>query len=139
MTPADADGSTAPDLAAEPSMIRSEEVLSVGTRTVVSGRVRMHKRVVTETVTQTVEIRREELVIEREPVETDARSESPATEAVFVDTDYEIVLHEERVVVTKQVVPIERVRLRTHVVTGQTEVSEDLQREQIELLEDPTR
>jgi stress response protein YsnF len=43
----------------------------------------------------------------------------------------EIVLHTERPVVTVEVVPTERVRLRTQVVEGQETVTEQVQREQI--------
>ena len=43
----------------------------------------------------------------------------------------EIILHTERPVVTVEVVPVERVRLRTEVVQGQETVTEQVQREQI--------
>jgi stress response protein YsnF len=43
----------------------------------------------------------------------------------------EIVLHAERPVVSVEVVPVERVRLRTEVVTGSEQVTERVEREQI--------
>ena len=43
----------------------------------------------------------------------------------------EIVLHTERPVVTVEVVPVERVRLRVDTVEGQETVSGQVQREQI--------
>jgi stress response protein YsnF len=43
----------------------------------------------------------------------------------------EIVLHTERPVVSVEVVPVERVRLRTETVEGQERVTERVQREQI--------
>jgi stress response protein YsnF len=43
----------------------------------------------------------------------------------------EIILHTERPVVTVEVVPTERVRLRTEVVQGQETITEQVQREQI--------
>ena len=43
----------------------------------------------------------------------------------------EIVLHAERPVVSVEVVPVERVRLRTEEVVGQEQISDRLQREQI--------
>ena len=43
----------------------------------------------------------------------------------------EIILHTERPVVSVEVVPVERVRLRTELVEGQESVTEQVQREQI--------
>ena len=64
------DAGTVDDL---PSVVRSEEELSVEKKLVPRERVRLVKRVVTETVTKTFEVRREELHIEREPLD-DVRS-----------------------------------------------------------------
>jgi hypothetical protein len=50
----------------------------------------------------------------------------------------EIILHTERPVVTVEVVPVERVRLRTEVVQGQETVSGQVQREQIVVDETPS-
>jgi stress response protein YsnF len=50
----------------------------------------------------------------------------------------EIILHTERPVVTVEVVPTERVRLRTEVVQGQETVSGQVQREQIVVDETPS-
>ena len=52
-------------------MTRSEEELTVGTRQREAGRARLRKYVVTEMVTKTVPVKREEVRIEREPI-TDA-------------------------------------------------------------------
>jgi stress response protein YsnF len=54
----------------------------------------------------------------------------PATEASGGLPD-EIVLHTERPVVSVEVVPVERVRLRTEMVQGSEQVTERVQREQI--------
>ena len=51
----------------------------------------------------------------------------------------EIILHTERPVVTVEVVPVERVRLRTETVTGQEQDSGQVQREQIVVDESPPR
>ena len=52
----------------------------------------------------------------------------------------EIVLHTERPVVSVEVVPTERVRLRTEVVQGQETVTRQVQREQIAVdQQGPTR
>jgi len=50
----------------------------------------------------------------------------------------EIVLHTERPVVTVEVVPVERVRLRTELVQGQETVTGQVQREQIVVDETPS-
>ena len=53
------------------AMTRSEEEVAVGTAQRESGRVRMRKYIVTDQVTQTVPVRREEVRVDREPI-TDA-------------------------------------------------------------------
>ena len=53
------------------AMTRSEERLNVGTRSEEVGRARLRKYVVTENVTETVPVSREEVRVEREPI-TDA-------------------------------------------------------------------
>jgi hypothetical protein len=65
------------------AMTRSEERLNVGTRTEETGRVRLRKYVVTENVTRTVPVRREEA------------------------EEHEVTLTEERPVVGKETVPVE--------------------------------
>ncbi|MDQ6731603.1 MAG: YsnF/AvaK domain-containing protein [Actinomycetota bacterium] len=49
-------------------MTRSEEELTVGTAQRESGRARLHRYVVTEMVTKTVPVQREEVRIERETI-----------------------------------------------------------------------
>jgi stress response protein YsnF len=58
------------------AMTRSEEEVSVGTAQRETGRVRMKKYIVSENVTQTVPVRREEVRVEREPI-TDANRMPP--------------------------------------------------------------
>src|SRR3954453_23041615 len=53
------------------AMTRSEERLNVGTESTEAGRARLRKFVVTENVTQSVPVSREEVRVEREPI-TDA-------------------------------------------------------------------
>src|SRR3954454_19905962 len=50
------------------AMTRSEERLQVGTQSREAGRARLRKYVVTENVTQTVPVSREEVRLEREPI-----------------------------------------------------------------------
>jgi Domain of unknown function (DUF2382) len=49
------------------------------------------------------------------------------------EEEHEVTLHQEEPVVSKRVVPKERVRLDTDVVTDQREVSEEVRKERIEL------
>jgi uncharacterized protein (TIGR02271 family) len=113
------------------AMTRSEEQLHVGTRSEEVGRARLRKFVVTENVTQTVPVTREEVRIEREPI-TDANIGNAYDGPAISEEEHEVTLHAERPVVEKEAVPVERVRLEKDVVTEQETVSADLQKEQIE-------
>ena len=114
------------------AMTRSEEELAVGTRSRESGRVRLRKYVVTENVTQTVPVQREEVRIEREPI-TDANAGDATDGPAISEEEHEVVLHEEEVVTEKRVVPKERVQLGKDTVVEDQQVSEDVRKEQIEL------
>jgi uncharacterized protein (TIGR02271 family) len=113
------------------AMTRSEEELRVGTTKREAGRARLVKHVVTEDVTQTVPVKREEVRVEREPI-TDANRADATTGGEITSEEHEVVLNEEEVVVDKQAVPKERVRMDKEVVTDEQQVSETLQKEQIE-------
>ena len=67
-----------------------------------------------------------------------AHSAPAGTQATDGGLPDEIVLHTERPVVTVEVVPRERVRLRTEVVQGQETVTGQVHREQIVVDETPT-
>jgi uncharacterized protein (TIGR02271 family) len=113
------------------AMTRSEEELRVGTRSVETGRVRLRKYVVTEMVTKTVPVQREEVRVEREPI-TDANRDAALDGPEISEEEHEVVLHADQPVVEKTVVPKERVRLDTETVSGEQEVSEEIRKEQIE-------
>ena len=112
-------------------MTRSEERLHVGTEKVETGRVRLRKYVVTENVQQTVPVSHEEVRVEREPV-TDAKRSDALVGDDLTSEEQEVTLHEERPVVDKETVPVERVRLETETVTDEEQVSEEVRKEQIE-------
>jgi uncharacterized protein (TIGR02271 family) len=114
------------------AMTRSEEHLRVGTQRVEAGRARLRKYVVTENVTQTVPVSREEVVLEREPI-TDANIGNALDGPAISEEEHEVVLHAERPVVAKEAVPVERVRLDTQAVTEQQTVTDTVRKEQIEL------
>ncbi len=113
------------------AMTRSEEELRVGTTKREAGRERLVKHVVTENVTQTVPVEREEVRIEREPI-TEANRDAATSGGEITEEEHEVTLHEEEVVVEKNVVPKERVRMDKDVTTEQREVDEEVRKEQIE-------
>ena len=113
------------------AMTRSEERLNVGTRSQEAGRARLRKYVVTENVTQTVPVSREEVRVEREPI-TDDNVGAARSGPEISEEEHEVILREERPVVEKEAVPVERVRLGTETVTDQETVSEQVRKEQID-------
>ncbi len=113
------------------AMTRSEEELNVGTRQREAGRARLRKYVVTEQVTKTVPVQREEVRIEREPI-TDANRGDAMAGGDLTEEEHEVTLHEDEVVVDKNVVPKERVRMGKETVGEEREVSEQVRKEQIE-------
>jgi len=113
------------------AMTRSEERLRVGTQQVEAGRARLRKHVVTENVTQTVPVSREEIRVEREPI-TDANVGAALDGPAISEEEHEVTLHAERPVVQKEAVPVERVRLDKQVVAEEQTVSDTVRKEQIE-------
>ena len=114
------------------AMTRSEEQVKVGTTSTETGRARLRKYVVTENVTQTVPVSREEVRLEREPITDSNRGEAYDGPAIS-EEEHEVTLHAEQPVVQKEAVPVERVRMDKETVTDQETVSEDVRKEQIEL------
>jgi len=125
-------GSDTTDRATDEAMTRSEEELRVGTEARERGRVRLRKYVTTEQEQVTVPVQREEVRVEREPV-TDANLDAATSGPAISEAEHEVVLHEERPVVDKEVVPRERVRLDTDTVTGEEQIGEEVRKEQIEV------
>jgi uncharacterized protein (TIGR02271 family) len=114
------------------AMTRSEERLKVGTRKEEAGRARLRKYVVTENVSQTVPVSREEVRVEREPI-TDKNVGAARSGPNISEEEHEVVLHEERPVVEKTTEPVERVRVGTETVTDEQTVTEEVRKEQIEV------
>ena len=114
------------------AMTRSEEQLHVGTERVATGRARLRKYVVTEQQTVNVPVSREEVRLEREPI-TEGNIDNALSGPAISEEEHEVILTEERPVVAKEAVPVERVRLDKDVVTDQRTVTEDVRKEEIEL------
>ncbi|MCU1571728.1 MAG: hypothetical protein JWR33_2469 [Naasia sp.] len=120
------------------AMTRSEERLHVGTEQVQTGRARLRKYVVTEQQTVSVPVSREEVRLEREPI-TDANVGDALSGPAISEEEHEVILTEERPVIAKETVPVERVRLDTQTVTENQTVTDDVRKEQIELEGDQGR
>jgi uncharacterized protein (TIGR02271 family) len=124
-----ADATTRTGGTTDDAMVRSEERLRAGTETVESGRVSLRKYVVTEEQQVTVPVSHEEVHVVREPVE----GGDPSGTASIGDEEREVVLHEERPVVGKETVAVERVGLETETVRGEEQVSETVRKERVEV------
>jgi uncharacterized protein (TIGR02271 family) len=134
----DAEGAVGRDVSGpttDDAMTRSEEELNVGTREREAGRVRLRKYVVTENVTQTVPVRREEVRVEREPI-TDANVDDAMSGPEISEEEHEVVLREEEPVVEKRTVPKERVRMDTDTSTEEREISDEVRKERVEVDDD---
>ena len=114
------------------AMTRSEEELRVGTTEREAGRARLKKYIVEEEVTKTVPVRREEVRVEREPI-TDANRGDAVDGPAISEEEHEVVLHEEEVVVDKQAVAKERIRLDTDVTTTDETVTDTVRQERIDV------
>ncbi|MBP3042375.1 YsnF/AvaK domain-containing protein [Arthrobacter jiangjiafuii] len=113
------------------AMTRSEEQLDIGTQSRQSGKARLRKYVVTETVTTQVPVSHEEIRVEREPI-TDANVDSAMAGPELSEEEHEVTLHSEEPVINKKTVPVERVRMDTETVTGTEDVTEEVRKEHIE-------
>jgi uncharacterized protein (TIGR02271 family) len=133
------DAPTDPDLPPDPPrqagaqdvvVTRSEERLRTDAVNVVIGRARLITTVVTENQTFTVPVRRQEVRLVYDPVPEDEQTIAPTGPSA---NTVEVILHAERVQITTQVVPVERVRMIRHVVTTGQTITEPARSEQITL------
>lgn len=116
------------DAAGDNTLVRSEEELNVSKENVQTGEARLRKFVVTETETVDVPVSREEVRVVRTPITGDEEVDGqPLTEG-----EASVVLHEERVNVSKDTVAKEKVALEKEQVTETQRVSEELKKERIE-------
>jgi uncharacterized protein (TIGR02271 family) len=106
----------------------AEEQLKVGKREVVVGGVRLRKIIRTEIVNQPVELKREEIVIERVPVGAQA-----AGQATFEEQDVFIPLRREEPVIQKEARVREEVRVRKESKTEEQTVSGQVRKEDVEV------
>ena len=110
------------------------ESLNVGKREVEAGAVRLRKIVRTETVNQPIELRHEEVVIDREPA--GAQTTASANETLnqqFQEGETVIRLQREEPVIEKQVQPTGRIVVQTRMAGQQTNVQVQVRREDIDV------
>lgn len=137
------------------TLIRSEERLTASTRSVPVRTVRLERYQVTETRTVTVDVVRDrvrmittidggEPQVTDDPVgeqgwdgvdATDAGTLRAGSMVDGTDGSGWLVLTEERVVVTKETVPVERIRLATAVSTVEQVVTDSVRAERVELID----
>ena len=132
-TPGDADRAGL-DQEDEARVRRVEEELVAGTREREVGAVRVRKRVITEHQRMEVPTRREEVRVDRVPVEGEVGAEAEIGEDEVV-----IPVTEEEVVVEKRPVAKEEIRIRKDVVEDTETVEEDVRREEVDVDDETTR
>ena len=115
----------------EATMQLSEEQLRVSKREVEAGGVRLRKVIRTEIVNRPVELRREEVVIERVPV-GEGRT-GTAGRASFEEQEVFIPLRREEAVVEKETHIREEVRARKESQTATENVSGQVRKEDVEI------
>ncbi len=113
---------------------RSEEELRVGTREREAGSVNVRKRVRVDREQVRVPTRREEVTVERVPVEGRA-----TPEAEIGGGEVQIPVVEEEIVVEKRPVVKEELRIRKDVVEDEEVVEADLRKEEVDVYDETTR
>ncbi|WP_165006958.1 MULTISPECIES: DUF2382 domain-containing protein [unclassified Enterococcus] len=108
-----------------------EEQLDVNTHDVTTGEVDIHKHVVNDTETVEVPVKREEIVIERKPVNPSANG-GETTESLEDET-ITIPIKEEQIDVNKHTVVREEVDIRKEEHEDTKQVTEDVSREELDI------
>jgi uncharacterized protein (TIGR02271 family) len=112
-------------------MTRSEERVRAGTEKVTTGKARLRKYIETEQQQVTVPVTKEKVRLETEPI-TDANRGNAMSGPALSEEEHEVTLTEERPVVAKETVPVERVRLAKDVEQTEETVTADVAKERIE-------
>lgn len=112
-------------------LVLSEEQLAVGTREVQAGEVGIRKHVETEHVHENVQLRHDEVDVERRPITDGYVAGAGAT--IGENEEIRIPLHAEEAVVEKRVVPTEELVVRKREVVENQGVDATLRRETAEV------
>ncbi|MGI9050348.1 MAG: DUF2382 domain-containing protein [Rubrobacteraceae bacterium] len=113
---------------------RSEEELRAGTREREAGGVNVRKRVRTEREQLRVPKKREEVSVDRVPVE-----EGTASAGEIGDDEIRVPVTEEEVIVDKKPVVKEEIRVRKDVVEDEEVIEEDVRKEEVEIDDETER
>ena len=114
---------------------RSEEELAIGKRPVEAGEVGVRKTVETERVRESVPVTREEVEIERRPIEPGMA----AGDVEIGEDEVRVPVTEEEVVTEKRPEVKEEVRIRKDAVEEEEVVEEDVRREEVDVDDESTR
>jgi len=109
-----------------------KESVNVGKREVESGQVRLKKIVKTETVNVPVELRHEEIVIDRDK-NISGSSQNQALAQRFQEGETTIQLKHEEPVIEKQAVPAGQIVVQTRYATQQQNVQAEVRKEDIDI------
>jgi len=101
-----------------------------GTREEEHGRVHLHKEVTAEQESIPVTLRREQVTVERVPVDQNTMDPNAVTDA-FKNADIDVPVMGEEVVAGKQVREVEEVRLRKDAMQTQEQVTDTVRKERV--------
>lgn len=118
------------------SVVRHEERLNVGTQEREVGHARLRKYVVTDHETVDVPVEREEVTVERTPLNG---TEGRVDNGVIGEEEVDVTLHEEHPVVEKEAVAVEEVGLNKQTVRETQHVEADVKKEQVDVETDVDR
>ena len=113
----------------EARVTRSEEELAIGKRAVQAGEAAIRKTVETERVRESVPVTREEVTVERRPVEPGMA----AGDVEIGEDQIRVPIVEEEVTVEKRVVPKEEVVIRKEAVQEERVVEDTVRKERIDV------
>ncbi|MFC4565591.1 DUF2382 domain-containing protein [Nocardiopsis mangrovi] len=126
-----ADAESGMDNAEDVTVIRSEERAHIGVESTESGRAHVRKTVESEHFQQDVPVSHEELRIEHVPI-SDADRAADASGRIEEEDD-EFVLHAEKPMISRETVPVEKVRITKETVTEEESVEGDIRKERIDV------
>ena len=118
-------------------VVRSEEELRTSVRRVARERVVVRTMVVSEEVTLSFQVRKQVVEIEREPLDA-AIATAEGLPLERGPESLEVVVYEERPVVTMELVPVERIRVTREITRDEQQVRASLGREKIEVRSMPS-
>ena len=126
------------ELSTEKTVPLREEKVKIGKREVEAGGVRIRKIVRTETINQPVELRHEELVVERVPPEEISCTGGELTRPIG-EEDIFVPLRREEIVIEKEMQVREGVRIGRKSSSDKQDVTEQVRSEEVEVDPEPPK